>query len=165
MWISSLNMDGGVGKKMQEGGSGMGHRSCKKVVGWEKNARRWPSPEVITGSDWSSVSGTTSANSSTPHRTETSTKHKQVPTKQAQVTSLLVSTMEALVAAADVILLGYQLRSPKADKLFWELCQTVSGNWDRMLVSAMCFAGKSLALVDGNVWRQLEEGLRVARVY
>jgi len=73
--------------------------------------------------------------------------------------------MEALVAAADVILLGYQLRSPKADKLFWELCQTVSGNWDRMLVSAMCFAGKSLALVDGNVWRQLEEGLRVARVY
>jgi hypothetical protein len=81
MWISSLNMDGGVGKKMQEGGSGMGHRSCKKVVGWEKNARRWPSPEVITGSDWSSVSGTTSANSSTPHSTETRTKYKQASTE------------------------------------------------------------------------------------
>jgi hypothetical protein len=74
--------------------------------------------------------------------------------------------METLVADDDgVVLLGYQLRSPEADKLFWELCQTVSGNWDRMLVPTMSFAGKSLALVDGNVWRQLEEGLRVARVY
>jgi len=116
----------GLGKKMQEGG-----------LGKKKNSKKRPCSEVITSSDGLSVSGTTSANSSTPHRTETSTKHKQVPTKQAQVTSLLVSTMEALVAAADVILLGYQLRSPKADKLFWELCQTVSGNWDRMLVSAM----------------------------
>jgi hypothetical protein len=143
----------GLGKKMQEGGSG------------KKNSKRRPCSEVITSSDGLSVSGTTSANSSTPHRTETSTKHRQVLTKQAQVTSLLVSTMEALVADDGVILLGYQLRSPEADKLFWELCQIVSGNWDRMLVPAMSFASKSLALVDGNVWRQLEEGLRVARVY
>ncbi|XP_062150506.1 uncharacterized protein LOC133859199 [Alnus glutinosa] len=37
----------------------------------------------------------------------------------------LVSTMEVLVADDGVVLLGYQLRSPEADKLFWELCQTV----------------------------------------
>jgi hypothetical protein len=111
MWISSLNMDGGVGKKMQEGGSGMGHRSCKKVVQvGKKNARRWPCPEVITGSDGSSVFGTASANSSTPHRSETITNRNKPKT--------LVSTMEALVAVDGIILLSYQLRSSEADKLF-----------------------------------------------
>jgi len=66
----------GLGKKMQEGG-----------LGKKKNSKKRPCSEVITSSDGLSVSGTTSANSSTPHRTETSTKHKQVLTKQAQVTS------------------------------------------------------------------------------
>ncbi|GKU93015.1 hypothetical protein SLEP1_g6655 [Rubroshorea leprosula] len=37
----------------------------------------------------------------------------------------LVGAMEALVADDGVVLLGYQLRSPEADKLFWELCETV----------------------------------------
>ncbi|KAB1209845.1 Protein-lysine methyltransferase METTL21D [Morella rubra] len=37
----------------------------------------------------------------------------------------LVSTMEALVADNGVVLLGYQLRSPEADKLFWEMSQNV----------------------------------------
>ena len=37
----------------------------------------------------------------------------------------LVSTMEALVADDGVVLLGYQVRSPEADKLFWELCEQV----------------------------------------
>ncbi|XP_059450386.1 uncharacterized protein LOC132181266 [Corylus avellana] len=37
----------------------------------------------------------------------------------------LVSTMESLMADDGVVLLGYQLRSAEADKLFWELCQTV----------------------------------------
>lgn len=36
----------------------------------------------------------------------------------------LVGAMEALVADDGVILLGYQLRSPEADKLFWEMCET-----------------------------------------
>lgn len=35
----------------------------------------------------------------------------------------LVSTMEALVSDDGVVLLGYQLRSPEADKLFWEMCE------------------------------------------
>jgi hypothetical protein len=83
-------------------------------------------------------------------------KHRQ---KQAQDTSSLMSTLEALVVDYGIILLGYQLRSPETDELFWELCQIVSGNWDQMLVPGMSFAGKSLALVDGNVWRQLEEGI------
>ncbi|KAL4620486.1 hypothetical protein ACB092_06G157900 [Castanea dentata] len=34
----------------------------------------------------------------------------------------LVSTMDALMADDGVVLLGYQLRDPEADKLFWELC-------------------------------------------
>lgn len=34
----------------------------------------------------------------------------------------LLSTMEALLKDDGVVLLGYQLRSPEADKLFWELC-------------------------------------------
>ncbi|XP_028807863.1 protein-lysine methyltransferase METTL21D [Neltuma alba] len=37
----------------------------------------------------------------------------------------LVSAMEALLAANGVVLLGYQLRSPEAHKLFWELCEEV----------------------------------------
>ncbi|KAE8076116.1 hypothetical protein FH972_014783 [Carpinus fangiana] len=36
-----------------------------------------------------------------------------------------MSTMESLMADDGVVLLGYQLRSPEADKLFWEVCQTV----------------------------------------
>jgi hypothetical protein len=42
-------------------------------------------------------------------------KHRQ---EQAQDTSPLVSTMEALLADDGVIFLGYQLRSPEADELF-----------------------------------------------
>ncbi|PKI51349.1 EEF1A lysine methyltransferase 3 [Punica granatum] len=34
----------------------------------------------------------------------------------------LVSATAALVKPDGVVLLGYQLRSPEADKLFWELC-------------------------------------------
>ncbi|KAL2331665.1 hypothetical protein Fmac_019246 [Flemingia macrophylla] len=34
----------------------------------------------------------------------------------------LVSAMEALVSLDGVVLLGYQLRSPEAHQLFWELC-------------------------------------------
>ncbi|GMI74841.1 hypothetical protein like AT5G44170 [Hibiscus trionum] len=37
----------------------------------------------------------------------------------------LVGAMEALVADDGVVLLGYQVRSPEADKLFWEMCETV----------------------------------------
>ncbi|XP_077249633.1 S-adenosyl-L-methionine-dependent methyltransferases superfamily protein [Tasmannia lanceolata] len=37
----------------------------------------------------------------------------------------LVSAMEALLAPSGVVLLGYQLRSPEAHQLFWELCETV----------------------------------------
>ncbi|KAI9086626.1 hypothetical protein K1719_031220 [Acacia pycnantha] len=37
----------------------------------------------------------------------------------------LVSAMEALLADNGVVLLGYQLRSPEAHKLFWELCEEV----------------------------------------
>ncbi|KAL4362859.1 hypothetical protein GQ457_04G005820 [Hibiscus cannabinus] len=37
----------------------------------------------------------------------------------------LVGAMEALVAEDGVVLLGYQLRSPEADKLFWEMCEKV----------------------------------------
>ncbi|KAF7805978.1 protein N-lysine methyltransferase METTL21A [Senna tora] len=36
---------------------------------------------------------------------------------------LLLSAMEALLADNGVVLLGYQLRSPEAHKLFWELCE------------------------------------------
>ncbi|MQL90556.1 hypothetical protein Taro_023149 [Colocasia esculenta] len=35
----------------------------------------------------------------------------------------LVSAMEALVSAAGAVLLGYQVRSPEAHALFWELCE------------------------------------------
>ncbi|XP_058100591.1 uncharacterized protein LOC131245273 [Magnolia sinica] len=35
----------------------------------------------------------------------------------------LVSAMEALVAPTGVVLLGYQLRSPEAHQLFWEMCE------------------------------------------
>ncbi|KAG8364737.1 hypothetical protein BUALT_Bualt18G0029800 [Buddleja alternifolia] len=34
----------------------------------------------------------------------------------------LISAMEKLVSDKGVVLLGYQLRSPEADKLFWEMC-------------------------------------------
>ncbi|KAG6742408.1 hypothetical protein POTOM_053279 [Populus tomentosa] len=34
----------------------------------------------------------------------------------------LVKAMEMLVKDDGVVLLGYQLRSPEADKLFWEIC-------------------------------------------
>ncbi|XP_057474666.1 uncharacterized protein LOC130762822 [Actinidia eriantha] len=37
----------------------------------------------------------------------------------------LISTMEALVGDAGVVLLGYQIRSPEAHLLFWELCGRV----------------------------------------
>lgn len=37
----------------------------------------------------------------------------------------LLSAMEALVADTGVVLLGYQLRSPEADQLFWEMCPRV----------------------------------------
>ncbi|RWR89612.1 protein-lysine methyltransferase METTL21D [Cinnamomum micranthum f. kanehirae] len=37
----------------------------------------------------------------------------------------LVSAMEALVAPSGVVLLGYQLRSPEAHQLFWELAERV----------------------------------------
>ncbi|KAJ1379721.1 S-adenosyl-L-methionine-dependent methyltransferase [Sesbania bispinosa] len=37
----------------------------------------------------------------------------------------LVSAMESLLAQDGVVLLGYQLRSPEAHRLFWELCNQV----------------------------------------
>ncbi|CAI0385343.1 unnamed protein product [Linum tenue] len=37
----------------------------------------------------------------------------------------LIGAMEALVADDGVVLLGYQLRSPEAHKLFWEMSETV----------------------------------------
>lgn len=37
----------------------------------------------------------------------------------------LLSAMEALVADTGVVLLGYQVRSPEADRLFWEMCPRV----------------------------------------
>lgn len=37
----------------------------------------------------------------------------------------LVSAMESLLAPDGVVLLGYQLRSPEAHALFWELCRQV----------------------------------------
>ncbi|OMO51418.1 Nicotinamide N-methyltransferase-like protein [Corchorus olitorius] len=37
----------------------------------------------------------------------------------------LIGAMEALVADDGVVLLGYQLRSPEADKLFWEMSEKV----------------------------------------
>ncbi|CAE6221317.1 unnamed protein product [Arabidopsis arenosa] len=37
----------------------------------------------------------------------------------------LVTAMELLVADDGAVLLGYQIRSPEADKLFWELCDVV----------------------------------------
>ncbi|PON97839.1 Lysine methyltransferase [Trema orientale] len=37
----------------------------------------------------------------------------------------LISAMEALVAEDGVVLLGYQLRSPEAHKLFWEMSERV----------------------------------------
>ncbi|KDP24074.1 hypothetical protein JCGZ_25731 [Jatropha curcas] len=37
----------------------------------------------------------------------------------------LVGAMQALVADDGVILLGYQVRSPEADKKFWEICGDV----------------------------------------
>ncbi|KAM1041700.1 hypothetical protein ACFX2I_030811 [Malus domestica] len=37
----------------------------------------------------------------------------------------LVSTMEALVKDDGVVLLGYQVRSPEAHQLFWEMCERV----------------------------------------
>ncbi|KAE8670142.1 C2H2 and C2HC zinc fingers superfamily protein [Hibiscus syriacus] len=37
----------------------------------------------------------------------------------------LVGAMEALVADDGAVLLGYQLRSPEADQLFWEMCENV----------------------------------------
>lgn len=40
-------------------------------------------------------------------------------------TAQLVAVMEAMVAVDGVVLLGYQLRSPEAHKLFWELCEKV----------------------------------------
>jgi predicted nicotinamide N-methyase len=36
-----------------------------------------------------------------------------------------VSAMEALLAEDGVVLLGYQIRSPEAHKLFWEMCGEV----------------------------------------
>ncbi|KAK1269605.1 hypothetical protein QJS04_geneDACA008282 [Acorus gramineus] len=39
----------------------------------------------------------------------------------------LVSAMEALVADDGLVLLGYQVRSPEADRLFWEVC---AGSFD-----------------------------------
>ncbi|XP_042477850.1 protein-lysine methyltransferase METTL21D [Macadamia integrifolia] len=35
----------------------------------------------------------------------------------------LISAMESLVGDSGVILLGYQLRSPEAHSLFWEICE------------------------------------------
>ncbi|GMG98558.1 hypothetical protein Nepgr_000398 [Nepenthes gracilis] len=37
----------------------------------------------------------------------------------------LVETMEKLMGETGVVLLGYQLRSPEADRLFWEVCERV----------------------------------------
>ncbi|XP_065873783.1 uncharacterized protein [Euphorbia lathyris] len=39
--------------------------------------------------------------------------------------SQLVGAMEALMADDGVVLLGYQVRSPEADKKFWEICREV----------------------------------------
>ncbi|GAB2274764.1 hypothetical protein Dimus_009537 [Dionaea muscipula] len=37
----------------------------------------------------------------------------------------LVETMAALIGETGVVLLGYQLRSPEADSLFWEMCERI----------------------------------------
>ncbi|XP_010441922.1 PREDICTED: protein N-lysine methyltransferase METTL21A [Camelina sativa] len=37
----------------------------------------------------------------------------------------LVTAMESLLADDGAVLLGYQIRSPEADKLFWEMCDVV----------------------------------------
>ncbi|KAL5998835.1 hypothetical protein ACLOJK_009783 [Asimina triloba] len=37
----------------------------------------------------------------------------------------LLSAMEALVAPTGVVLLGYQLRSPEAHRVFWEMCERI----------------------------------------
>lgn len=37
----------------------------------------------------------------------------------------LISAMDALIGDNGVVLFGYQLRSPEADKLFWEMCDSV----------------------------------------
>lgn len=37
----------------------------------------------------------------------------------------LIDAMAALLATDGVVLLGYQVRSPEAHKLFWEICETV----------------------------------------
>lgn len=37
----------------------------------------------------------------------------------------LLDAMQALVGQNGVVLLGYQLRSPEADRLFWEMCPRV----------------------------------------
>ncbi|KAL6137952.1 hypothetical protein ACLB2K_063241 [Fragaria x ananassa] len=37
----------------------------------------------------------------------------------------LISTLEAMVKDDGIVLLGYQLRSPEAHKLFWEMCEGV----------------------------------------
>lgn len=37
----------------------------------------------------------------------------------------LVAAMESLMKEDGAVLLGYQIRSPEADKLFWELCDVV----------------------------------------
>lgn len=37
----------------------------------------------------------------------------------------LVEAMNSLVKDDGVVLLGYQVRSPEADKLFWEMCEEV----------------------------------------
>ncbi|KAL0793514.1 hypothetical protein Bca101_064891 [Brassica carinata] len=37
----------------------------------------------------------------------------------------LVAAMESLMKEDGAVLLGYQVRSPEADKLFWELCDAV----------------------------------------
>ncbi|KAJ4878224.1 S-adenosyl-L-methionine-dependent methyltransferases superfamily protein [Raphanus sativus] len=37
----------------------------------------------------------------------------------------LVAAMESLMKEDGAVLLGYQIRSPEADKLFWELCDAV----------------------------------------
>ncbi|XP_010481771.1 PREDICTED: protein N-lysine methyltransferase METTL21A-like [Camelina sativa] len=37
----------------------------------------------------------------------------------------LVTAMELLLADDGAVLLGYQIRSPEADKLFWEMCDVV----------------------------------------
>ncbi|KAF9589397.1 hypothetical protein IFM89_023673 [Coptis chinensis] len=42
-----------------------------------------------------------------------------------EIVGPLVSTMEMLVSEDGVVLLGYQVRSPEADRLFWELVGNV----------------------------------------